>query len=151
MTSLTFAESHPIQEVEYPLPKEVINVPHPIIPAEMMPADHLAMQYFQYYFANIHPFVPVINSTDFYKQWRVNPKQISPLILEGIFACASQTMSTSVKGSQWLALAAREYACHINKLCALNHRRPRGKLQRRSTPEHIAGTTHSAQGQGNCA
>lgn len=103
----TLADAPAIQEHEYILPIELNSSSHATIPVEMMPPDHVAMHYFQYYFDNIHPFVPVLNSTYFYKQWRTNRQQISPLILEGIFACSTQTMQTSIAGSQWLALASR--------------------------------------------
>ncbi|TKA71946.1 hypothetical protein B0A49_05341, partial [Cryomyces minteri] len=76
------------------------------IPPEMMPIDYKAMQYFDHFFTNIHPYVPVINRSHFYQQWKINRESISPLILEGIFACSSRFMDQPAESDRWLALAS---------------------------------------------
>lgn len=82
------------------------------IPPDMMPSDREAAAYFVYFFQNIHPYVPVLNSAQFYRQWQNDWASISPFLLDGIFACASMRMDGIAKGSKWLAVAARhEEAC----------------------------------------
>jgi hypothetical protein len=60
------------------------------IPPELMPHDETALHYFDMYFINAHPYVPVINKALFYQQWHTNREAISPLILEAIFAIAGR-------------------------------------------------------------
>src|SRR5690349_13120373 len=60
------------------------------IPPELMPDEETALHYFDIYFTNIHPYVPVLNKTLFYQQWHSNREAISPLILEAIFAHAGK-------------------------------------------------------------
>lgn len=77
------------------------------IPAEMMPTEEQALRYFEYFFSNVHPYIPVVNKTYFYHQWQTNRQSISPLILEAIFACASLMLEpNNTAGNQWLALAS---------------------------------------------
>jgi hypothetical protein len=70
-----------------------------------MPDEETAMQYFGIYFANVHPYVPVLNKTLFYQQWHNNRESISPLILEAIFAIGGRLTDEPSQGQQWLALA----------------------------------------------
>ncbi|KAK4897309.1 hypothetical protein LTR27_004829 [Elasticomyces elasticus] len=77
------------------------------IPPEMMPSDERAMDYFGYYFNYIHPYVPVLNRQAFYDQWRSARHSISPLLLEGLFACVSRYLEDPIESRRWLALAAR--------------------------------------------
>lgn len=79
------------------------------IPPELMPDDATALQYFDMYFANVHPYVPVLNKTLFYQQWHSNRESISPLILEAIFAIAGILANEPLKGQQWLALAGSKF------------------------------------------
>ena len=76
------------------------------IPPEFMPDDETAMQYFDTFFSEIHPYVPVIERSYFYHQWHTNRESISPLILEAIFACAGAKSRDISQGAKWLALAA---------------------------------------------
>lgn len=76
------------------------------IPPELMPDEATAMQYFDMYFSNVHPYVPVLNKTTFYQQWHSNREAISPLILEAIFAIAGRLADEPAQGHQWLALAS---------------------------------------------
>lgn len=66
------------------------------------------MHYFDVFFADVHPYVPVINRSYFYQQWQTNRTQISPLLLEAVFACAGRMSDDPAQGAQWLALAASE-------------------------------------------
>jgi hypothetical protein len=77
------------------------------IPAEMMPAEDQALHYFEYFFANIHPYFPVISKTYFYQQWQSARDSISPLLLDAIFACASLMLGDEAEGHKWLALASK--------------------------------------------
>jgi len=100
------AEVPAIQEYEAPLPQQGDLDTTVRIPPGMMPSEQQAMQYFQYFFDNIHPYVPVINRSYFYRQWHSDRVSISPLILEAIFACSSQMLNHTLEGKQWLALAS---------------------------------------------
>lgn len=80
------------------------------IPPELMPDDETALHYFDIYFINVHPYVPVINKALFYQQWHTNREAISPLILEAIFAIAGRLADEPAQGQQWLALASSEFS-----------------------------------------
>ena len=75
------------------------------IPPALMPSQEDAMEAFDTYFANVHPYVPVLNRSQFYYQWHNDPTSISPLILEAIFANAGRLSDDPAQGAQWLALA----------------------------------------------
>ena len=77
------------------------------IPSEMMPSEERALDYFGYFFDYIHPYVPVLNRQAFYDQWRTARHSISPLILEGIFACVARYLEEPIEVRRWLALASR--------------------------------------------
>ncbi|CAG8974329.1 hypothetical protein HYALB_00006176 [Hymenoscyphus albidus] len=77
------------------------------IPPELMPDEATIMHYFEMYFANVHPYVPVLNKTLFYHQWHTNREAISPLILEAIFAIAGRLADEPSEGHQWLTLATK--------------------------------------------
>lgn len=78
------------------------------IPPELMPADDDVMNYFQIYFHEIHPYVPVIPRAHMYYQWQNDRGAISPLLLEALFACAGRLSDEPSEGAQWLALANSE-------------------------------------------
>ncbi|MCJ1242822.1 hypothetical protein MMC30_000017 [Trapelia coarctata] len=85
------------------------------IPPELMPTDEQAMRYFEVFFSNIHPYVPVISERYFYQEWHTNRKDISPLLLEAIFACAGRMMpDDAAQGAQWLALASKHEDCFMD-------------------------------------
>lgn len=79
------------------------------IPPELMPDDETVLHYFDMYFMNVHPYVPVLNKSLFYHQWHTNRDAISPLILEAIFAIAGRLADEPSQGQQWLALASSEW------------------------------------------
>lgn len=76
------------------------------IPPELMPDEETILQYFDLYFANVHPYVPVLNKAQFYNQWHNNRESISPLLLEAIFAVAGRLADEPAQGQQWIALAS---------------------------------------------
>lgn len=80
------------------------------IPPELMPDEETASHYFNMYFANVHPYVPVLNKALFYQQWHTNRESISPLILEAIFAIGGRLTDEPAQGHQWLALASSMYS-----------------------------------------
>jgi hypothetical protein len=76
------------------------------IPPELMPDDETVLHYFDLFFANVHPFVPVLDKSLFYQQWNTNRESISPLLLEAIFAIGGRLADEPAQGQQWLALAS---------------------------------------------
>ncbi|KAH3992702.1 hypothetical protein HBH98_204760 [Parastagonospora nodorum] len=101
------AETPAQEEYEVQLPASV-SLDHTVrVPPEMMPAEEQALQYFDYFFTNIHPYCPVINKAYFYQQWQSARDSISPLMLEAIFACSTLMMGDIEEGSKWLALATK--------------------------------------------
>lgn len=100
------AETPAQEEYEVQLPASV-SLDHIVrIPPEMMPAEEQALQYFDYFFTNIHPYVPVVNKSYFYQQWQSARDSISPLMLEAIFACSTMMLGDVEEGNKWLALAS---------------------------------------------
>ncbi|KAF1837461.1 hypothetical protein BDW02DRAFT_491313 [Decorospora gaudefroyi] len=103
----TLAETPAQEEYEVQLPQSV-SMDHTVrIPPEMMPSEEQALQYFDYFFANVHPYCPVINKAYFYQQWHSAPDSISPLMLESIFACSTLMLGDIEEGNKWLALATK--------------------------------------------
>lgn len=76
------------------------------IPPELMPDEETIMHYFDLYFTNVHPYVPVLNKTQLYEQWHSNREAVSPLLLEAIFAVAGRLADEPAEGQQWIALAS---------------------------------------------
>lgn len=76
------------------------------IPPELLPDEQTILHYFDMYFTNVHPYVPVLNKSLFYQQWHTNRDAISPLILEAIFAIAGRLDDEPTQGHQWLSLAS---------------------------------------------
>jgi hypothetical protein len=102
------AETPAQEEYEVQLPPSV-SLDHIIrIPPEMMPSEEQALQYFDYFFTNIHPYCPVVNRSYFYQQWQSARDSISPLMLEAIFACSTMMLGDVEEGNKWLALASSE-------------------------------------------
>ncbi|PFH55537.1 hypothetical protein XA68_18086 [Ophiocordyceps unilateralis] len=77
------------------------------IPPELMPDEAAALHYFDLYFANVHPYVPVLDRVHFYNQWNSARETISPLILEALFAIGGRLAKDPAMGQPWLALASR--------------------------------------------
>lgn len=101
------AEAPALDEFEYRLPTTSIGSGSTVrIPPELMPPEEQCTEWFETFFTQIHPYVPVISKPYFYTQWRTNRSSISPLILEAIFACAGRMSDDPAQGLQWLALAS---------------------------------------------
>ncbi|TLS23522.1 uncharacterized protein PpBr36_05710 [Pyricularia pennisetigena] len=77
------------------------------IPPELMPDDDTALHYFDLYFTQVHPYVPVLDKAMFLDQWHNNRESLSPLILEAVFTVAGRLADEPGEGQQWLALATR--------------------------------------------
>ena len=101
------AEAPAVEEADVILPPSVSSDLTVRIPPEMMPSDERAMDYFGYFFEYVHPYVPVINRDAFYEQWKTARHSISPLILEGMFACVARYLEEPIEVRRWLALASR--------------------------------------------
>ena len=96
-----------MEEADVILPSSVTTDSTVRIPPEMMPSEERAMDYFGYFFDYIHPYIPVLDRQTFYNQWRSARHTISPLILEGLFACVARYLEQPLESKRWLALAAR--------------------------------------------
>jgi len=70
-----------------------------------MPSEDDAAHFFKIFFADVHPYVPVVNRKHFYQQWQTDRSSISPLLLEAMLACAGRLSDDPAQGAQWLALA----------------------------------------------
>lgn len=103
----SLAEAPALEELECPLPMTSTGSGSYVrIPPELMPSEEQCTEWFETFFTQIHPYVPVISKPYFYTQWRTNRSTISPLILEAIFACAGRMSDDPAQGLQWLALAS---------------------------------------------
>lgn len=102
-----YAEAPTIDEIEVALPASVSLDSTVRIPPEMMPSEERVLDYLGYFFSHIHPYVPVLHRTEFYEQWRSSRDSISPLILEGIFACVARYLDEPIEAQRWIALATK--------------------------------------------
>ena len=106
----SLAEAPALEEFEVKLPSTATGSGSTVqIPPELMPSEEQCLEFFELFFTNIHPYVPVLSKQYFYQQWHTNRRSISPLILEAIFACAGRMTSDPAKGKQWLALASSRF------------------------------------------
>jgi hypothetical protein len=70
-----------------------------------MPTNEEAAEMFSIFFNHIHPYIPIVNKTAFCRLWDTQREQISPLLLETIFACAGRLTTQPQKGLKWIAMA----------------------------------------------
>lgn len=121
------------------------------IPPELMPDEETVLHYFDCYFDNVHPYVPVLNKTLFYQQWHTNREAISPLILEAIFAISGRLADEPAQGQQWLALAGSGLRAPTwpNQYADLRYRTCRF-VYGYSETEHSSSYAHSSQGARIC-
>ena len=84
------------------------------IPPALMPSDETVLRYFDLYFSNVHPYVPVLDKTQFYRLWQTDHDSVSPLLLEAIFAVAGRLAEEPSDGQQWLALATSMHKRQIS-------------------------------------
>jgi hypothetical protein len=73
-----------------------------------MPSDEDALESFEKFFKDIHPYTPVLCRSHFYHQWHNERASLSPLVLEAVFANAGRYGDDPAQGAQWLALANRK-------------------------------------------
>jgi hypothetical protein len=76
------------------------------IPPDLMPADDVALHYFDLFFSQVHQYLPVLSRTLFYQQWHNDRQNMSPLVLEALFAISGRIADEPGQGQQWLALAS---------------------------------------------
>ncbi|KAI9765464.1 MAG: hypothetical protein M1835_007375 [Candelina submexicana] len=111
----SLAEAPALEEFEISLPMVAPGPDLTVrIPPQLLPDEDQALLYFDIFFVNIHPYVPVLNRSYFYQQWHTNRESISPLILEAIFACAGRLSGDPSQGSKWLALAGKHADCFMD-------------------------------------
>ncbi|MCJ1396171.1 hypothetical protein MMC18_009060 [Xylographa bjoerkii] len=112
----TLAEAPALEEYEMTLPSVPSGSGATVrIPPGLEPSEEQSMEYFEIFFTHIHPYVPVISKSYFYKQWNTNRRSISPLLLESIYACAGRMMPEDpAQGAQWLALASKHEDCFMD-------------------------------------
>ncbi|KAL8828983.1 MAG: hypothetical protein Q9170_006362 [Blastenia crenularia] len=111
----SLAEAPALEEFEVKLPAIAMGSGSTVkIPPELMPPEEQCLEWFEIFFTNIHPYVPVLSKPHFYQQWRTKRQFISPLILEAIFACAGRMSNDPAKGAQWLALASKHEDCFMD-------------------------------------
>lgn len=89
------------------------------IPPELMPDEETILHYFDLYFANVHPYVPVLNKEQILQQWHTDRQSISPLVLEAIFAVAGRLADEPAQGQQWIALASSKLRQRVTLLWLL--------------------------------
>jgi hypothetical protein len=108
------ATTNTVQDHDVELPHTGLSADMRIrIPEQMMPTDAQALEYFDYFFTHIHPFVPVLCQFDFYQSWHRDRDSISPLILEAVFACVTAMLGQTMESNKWIALAKSEMALFL--------------------------------------
>lgn len=116
------------------------------IPADLMPSDAQCMQYFEIFFAHVHPYVPVISKPYFYQQWNTNRNSISPLILEAIFACAGRMSDDADEGASWLSMARGKPIQPVDQVqLSKMMRRARRVFYGRAKAQHSSSTLDPAE------
>ena len=104
----------PVHEPEYKVPSYSTEAgSHVRIPPLLMPSDEAAQEYFEVFFRDVHPYVPVVPRSQLYHLWHNSKGSISPLLLEAIFACAGRMTDDDAEGAQWLALANKHEASFL--------------------------------------
>jgi len=71
-----------------------------------MPDDSTTLRYFDEFFKHVHPHMPVLSKTLFYRQWHSDRHSVSPLILEALFAIGSRILDEPAQARQWLDFAS---------------------------------------------
>lgn len=74
---------------------------------EDFPSESDASEMLTIFFEHCHPYLPIVNKASFMQQWESsNREQISPLLLEAIFACGGRLMTDPSIGLRWIARAS---------------------------------------------
>jgi hypothetical protein len=142
----------PVHDVEVSLPPMSSTAGSQIrIPPALMPREEEALHYFKIFFADVHPYVPVIVRLHFYQQWQSNRGSISPLLLEAIFACAGRMSDDPAQGAQWLALANSRIRFNLDFQSSTDcEYRARRMFLRYASAEHLAGAAVVAESSRVC-
>jgi len=77
------------------------------IPPGMMPPEEVVHHRLDYFFEHCHPYLPLMVPAEMYAQWANDRDNISPLVLEGIFACCGYCSGDDQEGDRWRAMAER--------------------------------------------
>jgi hypothetical protein len=78
------------------------------IPASLIPSEQQVRHLFDIFFRDIHPYIPVINKAEFYRQWNTNRESLPPLVVEAIFASAGRISNDPTVGLKWLHIYSSE-------------------------------------------
>ncbi|KAF8469706.1 hypothetical protein BDZ91DRAFT_63478 [Kalaharituber pfeilii] len=81
---------------------------------EDMPSEEEALNLFDIYFRDVHPYLPIVNKAAFYRQWNTSRESISPLLLETMFATAGRISGIPSKGMKWISMATRHMDCFMD-------------------------------------
>ena len=96
-----------VQEIEVQI-AEVIGLDKTLrIPPELMPSNDETAGHVEYYLKFVHPYMPILNTAELLRQWYSDKTKISPLLLEGLFACVGYLSGDERMGETWLALGER--------------------------------------------
>jgi len=122
------------------------------VPPDLMPDDETALQYFDMFFTHVHPYIPVLSKTLFYRQWNNDRQSMSPLILEVIFALGGSILDEPVQGQQWLAMATSKlcYFASLLEIFVLTLARcsARRCVHGHASNQHTTGTAFDTKGPG---
>jgi hypothetical protein len=137
----------PVHDIEVKLPPMTNTAGSQIrIPPALMPTEEDALHYFKVFFADVHPYVPVVIRLHFYQQWQSNRGSISPLLLEAIFACAGRMSDDPAQGAQWLALANSRNQFSLKAQSKTNREyRTRRMFLRYASVKHLTGAAVAAE------
>lgn len=123
-----------------------------------MPDEDAIRHYFDLYFTHVHPYVPVLNKLQLYRQWNTNRESISPLLLEAIFAVAERLADEPAQGQQWIALASSKSCSYFDimmirlwPILTLTLCRTCRFLHGCPTVKYPPSTSHHSQGPGSSA
>lgn len=82
---------------------------------EDFPSESDASEMLTIFFEHCHPYIPIVNKAIFLQQWRSNSReQISPLLIEAIFACAGRLMTDPSIGLRWIARASSKWSHRLD-------------------------------------
>jgi len=84
---------------------------------EDMPSDEECQELFDIFFTHVHPYLPIVNKAAFFAQWEHSRQNISPLLLEAMFACAARLQATNedpMRGMKWISMATRHIECFMD-------------------------------------
>ncbi|KAI5798982.1 hypothetical protein EDC01DRAFT_25404 [Geopyxis carbonaria] len=81
---------------------------------EDLPSPDDTAEMFSIFFNHIHPYLPIVDKATFLHKWNTAREQLSPLLIESIFACAGRLTTDPSKGLKWIGLASRHLDCFLD-------------------------------------